>query len=90
VTVTYEAVPEWPDGVRPAERIVATASRGGTLPDAPAATAGHLPVAVWRACEDSLLPGVATSLDPAGALRLLREAGVPAAEASARLRAAGR
>ena len=86
VTVSYDAVLEWPDGVRRGQRIVALADTRRPLPDVPTVTAGELDVAVWRAPEDPYLPGLRVALDPVAAEGLLREAGVAAVGATAVLR----
>jgi hypothetical protein len=87
VTVTYAATLEWSDGRTVDELVVATAERDGLPPGAPTSSAGEVPVAVWRAPRDPLLPGLERALDPGYAARLLNDAGVRARSARIMLRA---
>jgi Phosphotransferase enzyme family len=87
VSVTYRATLEWSDGERVDEMIVASASRGDPPAGAATSLAGEHVVAVWRAPEDPLLPGLGRALDIGFAHRLLTDAGVKARTARVTLRA---
>jgi Phosphotransferase enzyme family len=87
VSVTYRAALEWADGARADEMVVALADREGLPPGAGTARAGEQMVAVWRAHEDPLLPGMERALDTGFAHRLLTETGVSARGARVTLRA---
>jgi hypothetical protein len=87
VTVTYRATLEWSDGKRVDELIVAAASRDGPPAGAATSLAGEQAVAVWRAPQDPLLPGLGRALDVGFAQRLLADAGLKARTARFTLRA---
>jgi hypothetical protein len=58
VAVTYRAELEWRDGRRVDEMIVASVSEDGPPRGALTSVAREQPVAVWRAPQDPLLPGL--------------------------------
>ena len=87
VTVTYRATLERAGGGTVGDTIVATADRDGLPRAAATSRAGSETVAVWRAPEDPLLPGMERALDAGFAHRLLADAGVDATAARAELRA---
>jgi Phosphotransferase enzyme family len=84
-TVTYHVGMELDNGTLTDELIAAVVDRSGLPDGAIASQAGELPVALWPAEEDPLLPGLSQALDPEFALRMLEEAGTPARRADVTL-----
>jgi phosphotransferase family enzyme len=84
-TVTYHVGMELDDGTLTEELIAATVDRSGLPEGAIPSQAGELPVALWPAEEDPLLPGLQHALDPEFALRMLEQAGTPAKRADVTL-----
>ena len=87
VTVTYDATFEWLTGRLEQVQLVAATTRRGPPKGASVSQAGGEPVGVWRSLDDPRLPGLGAALDPEVGLRLLEEAGLRAAELTAKVRA---